>query len=172
MIVSLIAAMDEGGGIGRGGGLPWRLSADLRLFKARTMGHHLIMGRKTFESIGAPLPGRTTIVVTRNLDYAAEGCLIAHSLDKALALAEAGGESEAFIVGGGEIFEQSMPYAHRIYMTRVHTLADCDVYFPQLDWGEWQELERGYHPQDERNGFPFTFSTWEKCVEIPDFQSP
>jgi len=160
VILSLIVAMDEGGGIGKGGGLPWRLSADLKLFKARTMGHHLVMGRKTFESIGSPLPGRMIIVVTRRSEYSAEGCLIAHSLDEALALAEAGGESEVFIAGGGEIFEQTISHVHRIYLTQVHTLADCDTFFPHFDKKEWLELERGYHPSDDKNEFAFTFSTW------------
>ena len=127
MIVSLIAALDEAGGIGKDGGLPWRLSADLRRFKALTMGHHLIVGRKTYVSIGRPLPGRTLIVLTRDPTFAAPGCLLAASLEQALALAGRRGESEAFIGGGGEIFAQAMPLAGRLYLTHVHTLAACDT---------------------------------------------
>jgi dihydrofolate reductase len=162
VIVSIIVAMDQAGGIGKAGGLPWHLSADLKNFKALTMGHHLIEGRKTYESIGKALPGRTTIIVTRNRNFAAEGCLLTHTLQDALALAERAGESEAFIGGGGEIFSQALPLAQRIYLTRLHTRADCDVFFPPVDWREWQEGERAFHPADDRNDYPFTFSVFHK----------
>ncbi len=107
--------MDEIGGIGKDNGLPWHLSSDLKRFKQLTMGHHLIMGRKTYETIGKPLPGRITIVITRNLQYQAEGCLVAPSLEKALDLARGNGETETFIAGGGEIFAIALPLADRIY---------------------------------------------------------
>jgi dihydrofolate reductase len=157
LIVSLIVALDEDGGIGKKGGLPWRLSADLKNFKSLTMGHYLILGRKTYESIGRSLPGRRMVVVTRKKDFTAPGCLVAHSLADALSLAEKSGEDEVFIGGGGEIFTQALPLAERIYLTRVHTRASCDVFFPELDGEEWQEIERKEHPADEKNECAFTF---------------
>jgi len=162
VIVSIIVAMDEAGGIGKNGGLSWHLSADLKNFKAVTMGHHLIVGRKTYESIGKALPGRTTIIVTRKRDFRAEGCLLAYSLEEALALAGQRGEKEVFIGGGGEIFTLALPLAQQIYLTRVHTRAECDVFFPQVDWEEWQEGERLEHGADDKNEYPFTFSMVKK----------
>jgi dihydrofolate reductase len=162
VIVSIIVAMDEAGGIGITGGLPWHMSADLKNFKALTMGHCLIEGRKTYETIGKALPGRTNIIVTRDRQFSAPGCLVSHSLRDALALAQESGEMEAFIGGGGEIFAQALPLTQRIYLTRVHTRADCDVFFPQVDWREWQEGERVEHPVDDRNEYAFTFSVLNK----------
>ena len=165
MIISIIVAMDEQRGIGKGGRLPWHLSADLKRFKRLTMGHHLIMGRKTYESIGRPLPGRTMIVITRNQRYTAEGCLIAASLKAALAIAEQSGETEAFIAGGGQVFAQALPFADRIYLTLVHAVTEADVFFPELEPKGWIEAEYSYHLADERNQFPSTF----KVLEIRNF---
>jgi len=162
MIISIIVAMDEQRGIGKEGRLPWHLSADLKRFKSLTMGHYLIMGRKTFESIGRPLPGRTMIIITRNRSYAAEGCLIAASLKAAMAIAEERGESEAFIAGGGEIFTQALPLADRIYLTLVHAVVEADVFFPEYEPKEWIEAEHSYHLADERNQFPLTFKVLER----------
>lgn len=162
MIVSMIVAMDEAGGIGKNGGLAWHLSADLKNFKAVTMGHHLIVGRKTYESIGKALPGRTMIIVTHNRNFSAEGCLVTYTLEEALALAEQSGENEVFIGGGGEIFAQALPLAQRIYLTRVHTVADCDVFFPKVDWEEWVEGERLEQAADEQNDHDFTYSVVNK----------
>lgn len=163
MIVSLLVAMDEQRGIGVDGRLPWHLSDDLKRFKALSMGHHLIMGRKTWESIGRPLPGRVTIVVTRNPNYTAEGCLVAHSLEEALALAQAGGEDEIFVIGGGEIFAQALPLADRIYLTRVHTTSAVDVSFPEFDLEDWNAVESSEHPADGKNDFPTTFQVLERA---------
>jgi dihydrofolate reductase len=157
MIISLIVAMDEGRGIGKDNHIPWRLSADLKRFKALTMGHHLIMGRKTYESIGRPLPGRTTLIITRNLNYQAEGCQIAHSLKGALELARTDGEDEAFIIGGGEIFKHALPLADRIYLTQVRARLDCDTFFPDFDLGDWQISEESCQPADEKNQFATTY---------------
>lgn len=164
MIVSIIVAMDEAGGIGKAGGLPWHLSADLKNFKSLTMGHHLILGRNTFASIGRVLPGRTIIIVTRNSDYPAGDCLKTHSLAAALALAEKRGEEEVFIGGGGEIFAQAVLLANRIYLTRVHTRSDCDVFFPEVDWREWREIERKDYPAGEKNKHPFSFYRLDKAA--------
>ncbi|MBN1145992.1 MAG: dihydrofolate reductase [Anaerolineales bacterium] len=157
MIISLIVAMDEKGGIGKDGSIPWRLSADLKLFKQTTMGHHLVMGRLTYESIGHPLPGRTNIVVTRNPDYQAPGCLLAHSVAAALALAESRGETEVFVIGGGQIYSLALRLADRIYLSRVHAQVDCDVFFPEFDERDWVEMESAFYPADEKNQYPFTF---------------
>jgi dihydrofolate reductase len=160
--ISLLAAMDEAGGIGRDGKVPWHLGADLALFKRMTMGHHVLMGRKTFASIGRDLPGRRMIVLSRDQDYAPPGVSIARSLDQAVALAENEGENELYIVGGGEVYAQSIGYAQRIYLTRVRTLAGCQVFFPLFEKREWLLLEAGYHPQDPRNEHAFEFNRLEK----------
>jgi len=157
VIVSFILAMDAGRGIGQGGVLPWRLSTDMKRFKNLTMGHHLIMGRVTYESIGRPLPGRIMIVISRKPDFYAPGCLIVHSIDEALHLADTRGETEAFIIGGGEIFSQSMSYADRLHLTEVHTILPCDTFFPEIDLNNWQEIERSYQPSDSNNEYPSTY---------------
>lgn len=157
MIVSLIVAMDRERGIGVNGRLPWRLSADMKRFRELTMGHHLIVGRKTYESIGKPLPGRQMIVVTRAPDYRAEGCLVVHSLDEALALAGGRGESEVFIGGGAQIYAQAMERADRLYLTSVAATVAADTFFPEFDETAWRVAETRYQPADERNQFPFTF---------------
>jgi dihydrofolate reductase len=157
VIVSLIAAVDENGGIGKAGKLPWHLGADLQRFKELTLGHHIIMGRKTFQSIAKQLSGRTNIVISRNTLFAPQDCLVVHSLEDALSLAEQRGENEAFVIGGGEIFAQALPLADRIYLTRVQASLDCDVFFPSLNEAEWIELDRFSHPADEKNDYPFIY---------------
>jgi dihydrofolate reductase len=158
MIVSLIVAVDNNGGIGIHGRLPWRLSSDLQRFKKLTMGHHLIMGRKTYESIGRPLPGRITIVVSRNPDYRLDGCLVALSLEEALRIAEQRGEQEVFVIGGGEIFQEVMNRADRIYLTRVITVLEADTYFPAFRTDEWEVVESSFQFADEKNEFASTFT--------------
>lgn len=162
MIVSLIVAMDEEGCIGFEGRVPWHLSADLKRFKGLTMGHHLIMGRLTYQSIGFPLPGRTNIVVTRTPGYLAPGCQVVDSLEGALTLAQGCGESEAFIIGGGQIFAISLDLADRLYLTRVHARVDCDVFFPTFEPGDWVEVKSVYQPADKQNQYSFTFQLLER----------
>jgi dihydrofolate reductase len=157
LIISLIVAMDQQRGIGRLGGLPWHLSTDLKRFKALTMGHHLILGRKTHESIGRPLPGRVCIVLSRAPDYRPDGCQVARSLEQALEMARQAGESEAFVIGGGQIFAQALDVAERIYLTRVHAVTDCDTFFPAFDEGRWQTMERRDYPAGENDQFSSTF---------------
>lgn len=157
MIVSLLVAMDERGGIGKAGGLPWRLSTDLRRFRALTMGHHIIVGRKTFESIGKPLAGRRMIIVTRDPRYRVEGCATAHSIADAIGLARAEGEAELFICGGAEIFAQTLDLAERLYLTRVHADCDADTFFPAFERDEWTEASAEPHAADDKNEHPFTF---------------
>lgn len=130
MIISLIAAVAENGVIGRKGALPWHIPSDLKRFNAVTRGHTVIMGRKTFESIGRPLPGRRNIVLTRQQDYQAEGCEIVHDLDSAFAACA--GEAEVFIGGGGEVYAATIPLADRIYLTRVKAAVEGDTFFPEI----------------------------------------
>ena len=153
--MSLIVAVAENGIIGRNGQLPWQLSADLKRFKRLTMGHHLVMGRKTFESIGRLLPGRTTVVVTRQPMFVAPGALVAHDLPQALQLAA--GDNEVFIVGGSELYRQALPHVNRIYLTQVQARVDGDVRFPEIDESAWQVVSRSHHPVDEQNEFETTF---------------
>jgi dihydrofolate reductase len=164
--ISIIVAMDEERGIGKRGGLPWRLSADLRRFKQLTMGHHLIMGRKTYVSIGRPLPGRTMILLTRDMEYETRNAeyqiLVAHSLVSALSLASNRGETEAFVVGGGQVYAQALPLAGRLYLTQVHTRTGCDVFFPVFELEEWAERERVFHAADEQNEYAFTYRVLER----------
>lgn len=163
MIISLLVAMDENMGIGKNNQLPWHLSEDLKRFKALTMDHHIVMGRKTYDSIGRSLPGRTMIVVTRNPEYTADnGVLITNSLPEALELAEKSGENEVFVVGGAEIFSQTLPIANKIYLTRVHAHVDADVFFPSFDQGTWTELESFWIDADDKNDYAMTFKVMIK----------
>ena len=137
MIISLIVAVDEQFGIGKDNQLPWHLPSDLKRFKQLTLGHYIIMGRKTYETIGRSLPGRTMVILTRQKGYKVGDCLVVHSLDEAIRKAQHANESEVFIIGGGQIFEQAIKLANRIYLTIVHTDAHADIFFPQLDPAEW-----------------------------------
>ncbi len=161
MKVSLIVAVAENGVIGKNNELPWRLSADLKHFKRITTGHHIIMGRKTFESIGKPLPNRTSIIITRQLDYEQEGCLVANSIEQAIELAKQNGETKAFIIGGGQIYESSLELADKIYLTRVHAEIEGDAFFPSLDSTRWKETSREKHEADKKNQFDFSFVEME-----------
>jgi dihydrofolate reductase len=154
--------MDENRGIGWQNRVPWHLSTDLKRFKTLTMGHHLIMGRKTFESIGRPLPGRTTIVISRNPDLRPEGSYAVSSLKKALDLARSRGEEEAFVIGGGEIFSDALPIAGRIYLTKVHATVQADVFFPPIDQADWIVTETSAYPAGPRDEFPHTFLILER----------
>lgn len=157
---SIIVALSENNVIGTGNQLPWRLSADLKRVKALTMGHHLIMGRKTYESIGRPLPGRTNVIITRNGSYAPEGCVVVDSLKSAFKVAE--DDAEAFVFGGGEIFREALPLVDKIYMTVVHCQIAGDTHFPTLDPDDWTELERQEFKSDEKNEYDYSFVTLKR----------
>ena len=163
MIVSLIVAMEENRGIGRDNRVPWHLGDDLYLFKKNTMGHHLVMGRKTYESIGRPLPGRTMIVLSRQAKIATPGILKAASLEEALQIARQAQDDEVFIIGGGEVFAQALPLARRIYLTQVHARIACDTFFPEIDLDHWQVRRECFQPKDEQNDYPFTFQMLERA---------
>ncbi len=160
-MVSLIVAVSRNGVIGADNKLLWHLPADLKRFKALTLGHHIVMGRKTFESIGRILPGRTTVVITRNPDRVPAGCLAAGSLAEALALCT--GDTEPFITGGGEIYRQALPVADRIYLTRVHADFEGDTGFPDPDPSAWSAVSEEHHPADDRNPWAFSFVTYERA---------
>lgn len=163
MKVSLIAAMAKNRAIGVDNDLPWRLPADQRYFKAKTMGHTLIMGRRTFESIGEkPLPGRKTIVVSRRQDYAPPGVEVVRSLDEALARAD--GE-EVFVAGGEKIFREALPRAHRLYLTRIERDFPGDTFFPEFDESAWRLLDRERHEATAEIPFAYSFEIWEKSPE-------
>lgn len=153
---SIIVAVAENGVIGVDNALPWRLPADLQRFKRLTMGHHLIMGRKTFESIGRPLPGRTTVVLTRG-DFAAPGVVVARSLDEAFAAAR--DDDEPFVCGGAEIYALALPGADRVYLTRIERDYQGDARFGALDPARWQLRESERHGAGDP---PFRFETWDR----------
>lgn len=166
MIVSLIAALDEQGGIAKAGSMPWRLRDDLRRFKQLTLGHVIIMGRKTQQSIGRALPGRTNIVITRSAHFQAPGFLRTGSLDQAFRMARQAGESDVFVIGGGEIYSLALPFANRLYLTRLHASLDCDTFFPELDWSQWRLVQSSQHAADVDNQYPTTFQVWEREGEF------
>jgi dihydrofolate reductase len=157
VIISLIVAMDEKGGIGKNNQLPWYLPGDLRRFKKLTMGHHLVMGRKTYETIGRPLPGRKMVVVTRQSNYSAPDCSIVHSIEKAIKLAKDHHEQELFIIGGGELFMQTIALANKIYLTTVHTDTFADVQFPDIDCNQWIVLDSEVTPQSVTDQYESDF---------------
>jgi dihydrofolate reductase len=169
--ISLIVAMAENGVIGRDGDLPWRISSDLKLFRQLTMGKPLIMGRKTFSSLKKPLDGRDTIVVTRNPAFTADGAIVVHSLDKALAAARdfalRRGVDELFVIGGAELFRQALPLASRLYLTRIAAEIPGDVTFPPLDCSEWLTISSKSYEKGPKDPFAFTFSINERISTPP-----
>jgi len=162
MKVSMILAMDENKGIGINNKLPWSLSDDVKRFRSLTMGHHIIMGRVTYESIERPLPGRSNVILTKNKAYQAPGCVILHDPEDALEYARNNEETEAFIIGGAQICEVYMPVTDRIYLTVVHTQGDADTYFSSYIEDEWFEISSQYFPADEDNQFASTYQILEK----------
>jgi len=162
MIISTIVAVAKNNVIGKDNDIPWYLPADLKYFKKITTGHYIVMGRKCYESIGRPLPKRTNVVVTRNPFFIASGCLVTHNVAEAVQLAEANGEEEVFIIGGGQIYEISMPHVDRIYLTEVDLEVDGDVFFPEIDEDNWTLIEETKHQADEKNEYDYTFKVLER----------
>jgi len=160
MRIAIIVGMDEQGVIGVDDRLPWRLSADLQNFKATTMGKPIIMGRKTHESIGRPLPGRENIIITRNSEYQSEGCVVLHSLDDAFEHCREA--EEVMIMGGAELYQQTLDVASRIYLTEVHARVAGDTWFPDYDRDAWREIERRDFRADEKNEHDYSFVVLEK----------
>ncbi len=161
MTITLIAAAAENNALGKDNDLVWHLPDDFKRFKAITSGHFIVMGRKTFESFPKPLPNRTHIIITRQKEYQVpEGCLVATSIKEALQLCPQ--NEEVFIIGGGEIYKQSIALADKIELTRVHTEVEADTFFPKIDQNNWKILEEEYHPKDEKHKFDFTYLTYLK----------
>ncbi len=161
MIHSIIVAQSQNHAIGINNTLPWHLPADLKRFKAITMGHHMIMGRKTYESIGKPLPGRTSIVITRNKDLQYEGCVMAHSLEEAFKIAERNNETEAFVIGGADLIKQAIESCDKLYLTTIHQDFEGDTFLNELS-SEWKVIEHADHTPDEKNLYSYSFITYKK----------
>lgn len=159
-MITLIAAAAENNALGKDNDLLWHLPNDFKRFKEITSGHHIIMGRKTFESFPKPLPNRTHIIITRQKEYLVENCIVVHSLEEAIAIAPK--NEEVFIIGGAQIYEQSIPLADKIDLTRVHTSLDADAFFPEFDTSEWNLVFSEKNFKDEKHQYDFTFETYLK----------
>ena len=166
MYLSLICAMDENLVIGRNNSLPWHLPEDLKYFKQTTMGNSIIMGRKTYESIGKPLPGRTNIIVSRNREYEVENARVVNSLSEAIELAEniafIDGSLEAFVIGGAELFEEALTLVNRLHLTMVHAEVDGDTWFPDFEVSDFNEVSREYFEADEVNPYDYSICVLER----------
>jgi len=163
LTLSFIVALAEDRAIGRSGDLPWRLPDDLKFFKRTTLGKPMLMGRKTWESLGGLLPKRLHIVVSSRPMELPEGVLHYTDLQKAIARMKEEATDECFVIGGGEVFKQLLPQADRLYLTQVHTtIPDADAFFPELDYSQWQLAWEEDHPADEKHPFSFTFQRWER----------
>ena len=158
--VSLIAALAENRVIGRDNTLPWRLPADLKRFRRLTTGHPILLGRKNYESIGRPLPERTNIILTRDRAYRAPGCIVVDTLEAAYAATSAA--SEMFVIGGGELYAQTLARADRLYLTWVHAQVPGDTFFPTFDLADWTEIERERHEADGDHAYAFSFVTYDR----------
>jgi len=164
--LSIVVAVAENGVIGRDNALPWRLPEDLKYFKKITMGHPVIMGRKTFDSIGSPLPGRANIVVTRQPDWRVEGVLVAHNLESAIDMAKMDAEvnnvSQVMLIGGADLYTQGLIRCARLYLTEVHASVEGNAYFPKFDRDEWKEISRLSFAADDVNPYPYSFVVLER----------
>ncbi len=165
MIISMIAALGENRVIGKDNDLVWHLPDDMAYFMRTTTGHHVIMGRKNYESIPEkfrPLPRRTNIIMTRQKAYEAPGAFVVHNLDEALKMASTNGESEAFIIGGGEIYKLGLAKADVLYLTEIKASFDGDAFFPEVDFEKWEEISRVHHPADDRHKYAFDFVIYHR----------
>jgi len=165
MMISMIAALSRNRVIGKNNDLPWKLPDDMKFFMAKTKGHHTIMGRKNYDSIPSkfkPLPHRTNIVVTRQQNFIAPGCIVVDSLEKGLALAKANQEPETFIIGGAEIYKLGLHHANRLYLTEIDAIIEGDTYFPEFNKDRWTETFREHHDKDERHAYSFDFVIYER----------
>jgi dihydrofolate reductase len=161
-MLSIIAAVSENNALGKENKLLWHLPADLKRLKSLTMGHHLIMGRKTFESLGKPLPGRTHVIISRQKNYQPDGVTVVDSLEKAIEFAKH--DDQAFVFGGGEIYRLALPFVKKIYLTRVKALFEGDTYFPELISDEWKMVKCESYLPDEKNLFYYSFEEYDKAI--------
>lgn len=157
-MITVIAAVAENNALGKENQLLWHLPDDFKRFKTLTSGHYIIMGRKTFESFPKPLPNRTHVIISRQANYQPEGCIVVNSLEQAIEACPK--TEEVFIIGGGEIYRQSIAVADKLDLTKVHATFEADTNFPEFDLSEWQLVFEEYHPKDERHDFAFTFQTY------------
>ena len=162
MKISMIAAMAHDRVIGKDNQMPWHLPADLAHFKRVTLGKPVLMGRKTFESIGRQLPGRRNLVISRNPDYQAEGIEVVGSVEAALALLAGSSVEELMVIGGGHLYAEMLPSADCLYLTRIDLAVEGDTRFPAFDDGQWQRIECESHPADEKNPHPYSFEIWQR----------
>ncbi|MBT2630767.1 dihydrofolate reductase [Bacillus sp. ISL-101] len=160
-MISLIVAMDQNRVIGKNNKLPWHLPADLQYFKKVTMGHPIVMGRKTFESIGRVLPGRENVIVTRNQEFKAEGCVVLHDIAQIKMFAD-NHDEEVFVIGGAEIFKEILPFTDRLYITEIHETFEGDTFFPEIDENEWDEISSNPGEIDGKNRFAHDFIILQK----------
>ena len=163
-MIAIVVAVAENNVIGKNNQLIWHLPADLRFFKNLTMGHPIIMGRKTYESIGKPLPGRTTVIITRQHGFEAPGCIVVNSIDEAISEARTI-DQEVYIIGGAEIYKQALAKTDNIYLTRVHHNFDGDTFFPELDEAEWEMESEEKHEPDEKNMYSYSFITLKRKIQ-------
>jgi len=161
MIISILVAVSQNRVIGKENKIPWHLPADLKYFKQLTMNHHIIMGRATYESIGRPLPGRTNVVITRQEDYSAQGCVIMSDIRAAFEYCRQRGETECFIIGGGDIIRQTLVWADKVYMTLVFHDFEGDTFLPELNSDDWKMMSEDRHLPDEKNHYAYAFRVYE-----------
>nr|AIA13436.1 Dihydrofolate reductase [uncultured bacterium] len=165
MVISLIAAVAQNRVIGKNNDLPWHLPDDMKYFMQTTKGHHCIMGRKNYDSIPEkfkPLPNRTNIVVTRQEEFKAPGCIVTHSVEEGIEIAVANGEPETFIIGGADIYRLGLIYGTRLYLTEINSMIAGDIFFPEFDKSEWRESSRKHHEADDRHLYSFDFVVYDK----------
>lgn len=162
-MITMIAAAAENNALGKDNDLVWHLPDDFKRFKRLTSGHHIIMGRKTFESFPKLLPDRTHVIITRKEDYSPENTIVVHSMEEALKVSKQ--DDQAFIIGGGEIYKMGMEYADRIELTRVHGEFEADTHFPEIDKSEWGIVKDQFHDKDEKHDYSFTYLTYERKQE-------
>ena len=162
-MITMIAAAAENNALGKDNDLVWHLPDDFKRFKRLTSGHHIIMGRKTFESFPKLLPDRTHVIITRKEDYSPENTIVVHSMEEALKVSKL--DDQAFIIGGGEIYKMGMEHADRIEMTRVHGEFEADTHFPEIDKSEWEIVKDQFHDKDEKHNYSFTYLTYERKQE-------
>jgi dihydrofolate reductase len=167
MRISAIAAMSKNRVIGKDNQIPWYLPADLKFFQRTTQGHHVIMGRKNYLSIGKPLSNRTNIVITRNPFFISSGCIVVHSLEEALTIAHSAHEQEVFIIGGGEIYSQALHLLDRIYLTVIDTIVEGDVFFPEIGASDWRLVQEEAFSPDHKNAYAFVIRVYDRIIHKP-----
>lgn len=162
MIISAIVAASKNWVIGKDNEIPWYIPNDLRYFRRMTLGHHIILGRKNYESIGKPLPKRTNLIITRDTDFEAPGCLVMHNIDDAINHAKKQKEEEVFICGGGQIYAQTMDRVDKLYFTEIEAVVEGDVFFPEIDFSKWNQISIERNQADERHEYGYNFMVYER----------